>query len=123
MIEPGRFRGAAGTGEFPSAPDQVASELYPPTVAARIFITHTRPEPLLGALHSVNTGFENTSALGFIGRGGTLNTAGMLFVNRCSWAHIVAEASRLLALAADRLLSSDELAVLQGKKSPEGVIV
>jgi hypothetical protein len=92
-------------------------------VAARIFITHTRPEPLLGALHSVNTGFENTSALGFIGRGGTLNTAGMLFVNRCSWAHIVAEASRLLALAADRLLSSDELAVLQGKKSPEGVIV
>jgi hypothetical protein len=64
----------------------------------------------------------HTVALGFINQGGTLNTAGMLFVNRCTWAHIVAEVVRLLDLADEDLLSPEEWAALQGKHPPAGIV-
>jgi hypothetical protein len=47
----------------------------------------------------------------------------MLFVNRCTWAHVLAEAARILGLAREELLTSEELSALDGKASPEGVIV
>lgn len=113
MLEPARFRGGA----------RVQPALYPPEVKARLFVTHTRPEPLLGALHPLNTGAEQTRALGFIGQGGTLNTKGMLFVNRCSWAHILLETACLLRMPREQLLSAEEIAALDGKISPHGIIV
>jgi hypothetical protein len=61
-------------------------------------------------------------ALGFLNQGGTLNTAGMLFVNRCTWAHIVAEAVRLLGLVGEKFLSPEEWEALAGKRSPEGIM-
>jgi hypothetical protein len=64
-----------------------------------------------------------TAALGFLGKGGTLTTAGMLFVNRCTWAHALARAARLLGLAREDLLTAAELAVLDGRAAPEGVII
>jgi hypothetical protein len=45
---------------------------------------------------------------GYINQGGTLNTAGMLFVNRCSWAHCLAEVARLLDLPRAQLLNTQE---------------
>ncbi len=54
---------------------------------------------------------------------GTLNVAGLLFVNRCSWAHLLAEAARVLDLPREGVLTPEELAALDGKASPEGVIV
>lgn len=67
--------------------------------------------------------YIETSALGFIGDGGTLTVPGMLFVNRCTWAHILLETSRILALPKEKLLSSQEITALEGKRSPEGVII
>lgn len=49
---------------------------------ARLFVTHTRPEPVLGVLGPLHTG-PRTSGLGYVNQGGTLSTPGMLFVN-CS---------------------------------------
>jgi hypothetical protein len=46
----------------------------------------------------------------------------MLFVNRCTWAHILAESARVLALSQKELLDSKELGALNGKVSPEGII-
>ena len=117
MLEPGRFHGRTGKAR------RLWEFFYPPTVSARIFVTHTRPEPLLGLLHTFNTGAEQTSALGFINRGGTLNTFGMLFVNKCTWAHILAEAARLLYFGVDRLLSPEEIAALSGKTPPHALLV
>jgi hypothetical protein len=77
---------------------------------------------LLGTLQPLNTGSDLTAALGFINQGGTLNVPGMLFVNRCTWAHILLEVGRVLGTLQEELLTSEEIAALSGKVSPEGVI-
>ncbi|MDY6908094.1 MAG: xylulose 5-phosphate 3-epimerase [Chloroflexota bacterium] len=123
MQEPGRFRSPRSQGEQGHA---VAAELraglYPESVPARIFVSHTRPEPLLGVLQPLNTGSDRTRALGYIGQGGTLTVPGMLFVNRCTWAHCVVEAAHILGLPVGELLTPDELAAVEGRACPEGVL-
>lgn len=124
MLEPGRFRKprSKGEGTHVVSPN-LQAELYPNSVPARVFVTHTRPEVLLGTLQPLHTGSDRTAALGYINHGGTLNVPGMLFVNRCTWAHILAETSRVLDISPETLLTAPELAALDGKACPEGVIV
>jgi phosphoketolase len=123
MLEPGRFRIPRSDREKAHvAPAQFQTELYPSSVTARIFVTHTRPEVLLGVLQPLHTGFGRTGAIGFINQGGTLNVPGMLFVNRCTWGHILLEVARVLGMRQEDLLTSEELSVLSGKSSPEGIL-
>jgi phosphoketolase len=123
MAEPGKFRIPRSDRERAHmAPAQLQAELYPSSVPARIFVTHTRPEILLGILQPLHTGFYQTGALGFINHGGTLSVPGMLFVNRCTWAHVLLEVARVLGMLQEELLTSKELAALNGKASPEGVL-
>jgi phosphoketolase len=124
MLEPGRFRAPRSEAEAAHViPDSRRAELYPESTPIRIFVTHTRPEPVLGTLQPLNTGYGRTSGLGFIGRGGTLTPAGMLFVNRCTWAHIVAEAAALLEIPRENCLSQEEIDAISGRLCPEGVVV
>jgi phosphoketolase len=124
MLEPGRFRFPRSEGESAhAASDDARSALYPNQVSARVFVTHTRPETILGVLQPLNTGAGRTVGLGFAGEGGTLTTPGMLFVNRCTWAHILLEVAGLLSLPPDRLLDSHEQSALNGRLSPEGVVI
>lgn len=124
MLEPGRFRNPRSEGERAHlASVEIQKDLYPDSVPARIFVTHTRPEPLLGVLQPLHTGSKKTTGLGFTGQGGTLTVPGMLFVNRCTWAHIVAGVAQILEMSREELLSADELAALDGRRSPEGVII
>lgn len=123
MLEPGRFRFTRTEREARhSSPASLRSVLYPDSVPARVFVAHTRPEPLLGTLQPLNTGRDKTAAIGFVNHGGTLNTPGMLFVNRCTWAHILVEAARVLQMEREDLLTAAEVAAIEGKVSPEGVI-
>jgi phosphoketolase len=124
MLEPGRFRTPRSEGERAHvAPVALRDELYPDSVPQRVFVTHTRPEPLLGTLQSLHTGRERTVALGFAGQGGTLTVSGMLFVNRCTWAHTLAAVAGVLGLPREDLLTLEEAAALDGRASPEGVVV
>jgi phosphoketolase len=123
MMEPGRFRLPRSEREKAHAvSSRQMAELYPPSVSARIFVTHTRPEILMGILQPLHTGHEKTAALGYINHGGTLNVPGMLFVNRCTWAHILFEVARVLGISGEDLLTTEEKAALDGRASPEGVI-
>ncbi len=123
MLEPGRFRAPRGEREAAhAAPAEVRARLYPDEVAARIFLTHTRPEALLGVLEPLHTG-PRTVGLGFANQGGTLSVSGLLFVNRATWAHAVEQAARLLDLPRERVLTGEELAALDGQATPEGVII
>jgi len=45
-----------------------------------------------------------------------------LFVNRCTWVHILLEVARVLGMPQEELLTSEEVAALSGKASPLGVI-
>ena len=124
MLEPGRFRAPRSEGERAHAvPATVRDGLYPDSVPQRVFMTHTRPEPLLGTLQPLHTGKDRTVALGFVVQGGTLTVPGMLFVNRCTWAHALAAVAGVLGLPREGLLTPEETAALDGKASPEGVIV
>ncbi len=105
------------------APALPVAALYPETTPARLFVSHTRPEALQGVLQPLHTGYGSTSALGFIGQGGTLTVAGMLVVNRSTGAHILDEAARLLGMPRGDLLTAGELAALDGQVSPHGIII
>jgi len=123
LLEPGRFRAPRSDGEqVHQAPTALREQLFPTQVQPRLFVTHTRPEVLLGVLGPLHTG-SRTSGLGYINQGGTLNTPGLFFLNRCSWAHVLAEAAELLEVPRARLLSAEEIQALDGQRSPHGVII
>jgi len=123
MLEPGRFRAPRSNGEQTHVVSaSLKRELYPDSIVNRIFVTHTRPEVIVGVLQPLNTG-NHTVALGFTGQGGTLTTSGLLFVNRCTWAHIIEETARILNISRGQLLTVEELAALDGEACPEGVII
>jgi phosphoketolase len=123
MLEPGRFRPPRDDGEraHAAAPDVVA-RCYPGGARARIFLTHTRPASVLGALGALHTG-DATVGLGYANQGGTLSIEGLLFVNRASWAHALEAAARLLDLPREALLDEAERLALDGRASPEGIVV
>lgn len=123
MLEPGRFRSPRTEREKAHlAPLDVRDALYQDGVDVRLFLTHPRPELLLGTLQPLHTG-PQTVGLGYINHGGTLNVGGMLFVNHSTWAHCVAKVARLLGLAREQLLTEDEIAALDGHVSPEGILI
>src|SRR4030042_919581 len=124
MLGPGRFRKPRSKGESTHVtPSRLREDLYPGSVQTRVFVTHTRPEVVIGTLQPLNTGNDRTRALGYINHGGTLNVPGMLFVNRCTWAHILEETARALGTSSGALLTAPELAALDGIVCPEGVII
>lgn len=124
MLEPGRFREPRSRGETAHmAPEESRKRLYPDNVTARLFIVHTRPQTMLGVLQPLNTGYGNTVGLGYIGQGGTLTASGMLFVNKTTWAHVLAAAARVLGMGRQLLLTTKELAAIDGRSTPEGIIV
>jgi phosphoketolase len=123
MLEPGRFRRARSEGEAAhAAPVSLVERLYPPGVPARVFVSHTRPEPMLGVLAPLTTG-PSTLMLGFTNVGGTLDLDELLFVNGCSWAHCVDAVARVLDVAREKLLDEAEIAALEHRRSPEGVVI
>lgn len=124
MLEPGRFRIPRDAGELAhAAPASQLQLLYPDDTPARVFVSHTRPEPLAGTLQPLHTGYRQTRFLGFVNQGGTLDKNGMLFINRCTWAHIVAEVAQVLDVPLDDWLTEDELDALHGRQSPQGILI
>jgi phosphoketolase len=123
MLEPGRFRAPRGEREERHlASAEIIRRLYPAAVTARIFLTHTRPEPLLGMLAPLHTG-PHTLALGFGSQGGTLSVGGLLFVNRATWAHCLDAVSSLVGLERADLLTPEEIEALDHRVAPEGIII
>jgi len=112
LFEPARFRVPRDRHEAAVlASDATRERLFPRGADIRVLLTHTRPEPLLGALRPLDTG-RGTRALGYINRGGTLDVAGMLRTNRCTWIHAVAAVADRLQRAPAELLDPDELLTL-----------
>lgn len=132
--EPGRFREPRSPEEQAQrAPEEARRMAVPEWANAVVVWTHTRPNVMLGALRPLLEGMGETDLvldgrprragiLGFINQGGTLETPGMLWVNRCSWVHGVAEAARLLDMPREALLTPAEMQALAGRESPQGVV-
>jgi phosphoketolase len=119
VMEPGRFRIPRDQREAAFvAGDAELARLFPGELAARVVLTHTRPEPMTGLLRRLDTGPERTRVLGYVSRGGTLDVNGMLFANRCTWAHAVAAAAEMLDRPVATLLDAAELAAVHGSGDP-----
>jgi len=118
VAEPGRLRAPRDRLEAAYVLDDAAVAAIFPPATPRVFITHTRPEPLLGALRRIDTGPATTRALGFINRGGTLDVDGLMFANRCTWAHLLGDAARVLSVPLAALLDADEIAAIEGRGEP-----
>lgn len=99
VIEPGRLRIPRDELEARFVLDDAALHALFPPALPRVLISHTRPEPMLGVLRRLDGGPARTRALGYIGRGGTLDVAGMLRANRCTAADAVQAATGLLGTA------------------------
>lgn len=118
MSEPGRFRTPRDPIEaaFTANAEQLAA-LFPPGMP-RLIVSHTRPEPILGLLRRLDSGPQITAARGYISRGGTLDVSGMLFANRCSWAHLIDAASSLTGWRSLDLLAPAERDAVEGRGHP-----
>jgi phosphoketolase len=122
IIEPGKFRAARSKGETAHLADaKVIKNIMPDSIKQVVMLTHNRPELLVGTLFPLLNG-RKFSVLGFINEGGTLNVQGMLFVNKCSWAHAIKEVAAMGKKAVSSLLSDNEVKAISGKLSPVGVI-
>ncbi len=119
LLEPGRLRAPRDALEAAVVHDDAALARLLPPAQARVILSHTRPEPMLGLLRRIDLGPARTAALGYRNRGGTLDTFGMLFANQCSWAHAVAAALALCGEAARPCLSDAEQAALAGRGNPD----
>jgi len=123
VLEPGRLRAARSEREEAHAtPVERVAALFPAHAPNRVFVTHTRPEPMLGTLAKLHTG-ARSAWLGYLSRGGTLTTDGLLFVNRASFAHALEALARARGNDPAEWLTADELDVLAGRRGPMGVIV
>ena len=118
VIEPGRLRIPRDPIEAAYVDDDATVQaLFPPGLP-RVLLCHTRPEPMLGVLRRLDGGPASTRALGYISRGGTLDVAGMLFANRCSWAHAVDAAAAVAGWSRDALLDLAQREAIDGIGDP-----
>jgi hypothetical protein len=77
---------------------------------------------MLGILKPLDTG-PHTVALGYTNHGGTLDVPGLLFVNRATWAHCLEATARVLGRPRSELLAPAELAALDHRADPEGIVI
>jgi len=123
MLEPARFRAPRGPREEAHmVPPATRALLYPEAIRARVFVTHTRPEPLLGTLAPLVTGCS-TVALGFRNQGATLDLGGMLFLNEATWAHCLDAVASVTGIERGALLTADERAAIDRRLTPHGVVI
>lgn len=118
ILEPGRLR--SPRDEFEArvtlSDDQLRS-LFPPALP-RVIVSHTRPELMTGLLRRIDEGPTKLAAHGYLSRGGTLDAMGMLFANRCTWAHLIQSAAGLIGVPIAELLSVAEEAAVMGRGDP-----
>lgn len=122
VLEPARLRAPRDALEAGATlSDAALAQWFPPQLP-RVILSHTRPEPLLGLLRRIDGGPRRTAALGYLSRGGTFDVAGMLFANRCTWAHAVAAAARVAEWPPETLLTAAEADAVAGRRGPQTLL-
>jgi phosphoketolase len=117
--EPARFRQPRDAMEAGVCLAEFERErLLPGRIHRRVALTHMRPEVFRGHLHGLFPKPSRSRVLGYVNRGGTLNEAGMLFANRCSWAHALAACAEVMDRPPGEWLSTAELAAVEGRGDP-----
>ncbi len=123
LFEPGRFRQPRDSWEGEvQADEQLIQALFPHNIQQRLFFCHGHGESILACCRPLDLGAKKTLALGYINQGGTLDSEGMLFANKCTWAHGAYLLARQLHKYEGTWLSEEELAAVLGEGDPYQVI-
>ena len=123
LLEPARFRTPRSAGEQAHhAPPEVIARAFPVKIPMQLFVTHIKPEMMLGLLGPLHAGGQ-TAGLGYTNHGWMLSTIAMTFVKRCSWAHVLAEAALLLKLSGACLLNTEEIPAVGERWSFHSIII
>ncbi|MFC4259944.1 xylulose 5-phosphate 3-epimerase [Marinobacter lacisalsi] len=118
--EPGRFRTPRDRFEAAyTLPELEQERLAPSRYPHRVVLTHMRPEVFRGHAGNLCGNPKHSRVLGYINRGGTLNEAGMLFANQCTWAHALYQGAQLLGHSPSLFLSDEEIAAVEGHGEPD----
>lgn len=115
ILEPGRFREPRDAGEKDYCQ---AHKVSIAQASYRVFFCHARPEGMLGTLRPLDLGVGRTRALGYNNRGGTLDAFGMLFANRCTWAHGLHALAEMQQRSPQDYLSANEIDAVNGIGNP-----
>ncbi|MEH6498891.1 MAG: xylulose 5-phosphate 3-epimerase [Pseudoalteromonas distincta] len=119
LQEPGRFSIPRDHLEAGcAAPPKLTEKLFPAALQRRVMLTHMRPEVLRGHLHNLLPSPSHSRVMGYINQGGTLDEAGMLFANRCSWAHVLVAAAQVLEQDPQAWMDEYEWAAVNGLGNP-----
>ncbi|XKE44042.1 xylulose 5-phosphate 3-epimerase [Halomonas organivorans] len=118
LLAPGRLREPRDDAEGRVVQPATHLRRLVPGCPARVFLCHGRPEVFAGTLRPLDTG-GGSRFLGYRNQGGTLDTFGMLFANRCTWAHALAAVATAAGLPPASLLTEDERRALAGQGDPE----
>jgi phosphoketolase len=98
LFEPGRFRESRDTLEHNFiTPENTRDTLFPSNKKLRVFITHLRPEKILGTCRPIDLGPARCLAFGYINHGGTLDTDGLLRANSCDVGAVISAVRQRLA--------------------------
>lgn len=123
VLEPGRLRLARDSRERANcAGEDFIENLFPSSAPVRVLLCHSRPEPMLGVLRRLDTGAKRCRALGFVNRGGTLDADGMMFANKCTWAHALAAVADARGGQPNDFLNDNEIAAVLGEVAPKGIL-
>lgn len=123
LLEPGRFRFARDEWEQEHQVEtKLQQALFSAKIQQRLFFFHGHGETILSCCRPLDLGPARTLALGYINQGGTLNSEGMLFANKCTWAHGALQLARRLGFNDDAWLTDDELAAVLGIGDPYQLI-
>jgi phosphoketolase len=83
LLEPGRFRQPRDLYEQTYVSDVATRiSLFPDDIRLRFFVSHLRPEILLGVCRPLDLGVDRCIAFGYRNQGGTLDTPGLLRANQ-----------------------------------------
>ncbi len=119
VVEPGRFRMARDRIEADFVASDTDLVAFFPIDLPRVIVSHARPEPMAGVFRRIDRGPATTRYLGFRNRGGTLDTAGLLFANGTTWAHIVHQGCEAMAIDIAPHLSMEELKAVAFEGDPQ----
>lgn len=113
VIEPGRFRTPRDSYEAEiMATQETLDTCFPYTVKKRVIFTHTRPEVFIGHARQLDLGPNHSKVLGYINRGGTLDTQALMYANKCTWAHGLMSLASISNQSSDAWLSKEEYAAI-----------
>jgi phosphoketolase len=118
IVEPGRLRQPRDAIEENFVLSDRELQALFPAAFPRLLVTHTHPEPMTGILRRIDGGPSRFLSLGYRNRGGTLDVNGMLFANRCTWAHVVEATASILGHRREVFLTEAECAALDGLGDP-----